>query len=626
MDPFLYHPVPNWIERLLGVPAEAGRGRAWSAEFAWPGPAWTALGLALLLTILVIALYLRQGGRSSRRYRLSLAAVRLAALAIVMLMIGQLSLLLTRTGLPSAVVLLDNSLSMTTVNDYTPQARAAMAAQFAAGDTAHPDWSRWGLLGQLLRRHDAQLLRGIAREHQLQVDYLTDLRPSRSASVAGIVAEIEASKPRGETTRFGAAIGTILDQLRGASPAAIVVLTDGVNTEGPTLADAAQDARRRGVPLLIVGLGSDRPAAEVKLSNLLADDTTMVDDLVTFEFSLTARGLEGRKLAVVLRRNDPPAVLARTQVAALTDGRSQRVQLSWRPRETGRVEYTIAAEPQPGEPPYDRNRLAGALDVRKEKISVLLAAAIPSFEYRYLSNVLRQEQTVALKTVLQDADAKNSAQDPTALAGFPLRRDDVFAFDAVILDDVNPALLGPAALRDLAEFVRRPGKGGAGGDCRAGPLARGVARHAAGPAAADKRRIGPPAPPGRSPGRRLRGAADRPRAGQPRDAAWRYSGGNQPHLAESAAAGLAAGSAGAETGGKGPGRRPHARRARRPAFARHLFPVRRRRQGLVSRHGRDLAMALPGRGPLFCPLLAPDAPLALPLEAGRGRPHGDAGR
>ena len=99
---------------------------------------------------------------------------------------------------------------------------------------------------------------------------------------------------------MGGAIGGILDQLRGASPAAVVVFTDGVNTEGPTLADAAQDARRRGVPLFFVGLGSDRPAAEVKLSNLLADDVAMVDDLVTFECAVTARGLEGRKLAVVL--------------------------------------------------------------------------------------------------------------------------------------------------------------------------------------------------------------------------------------------------------------------------------------------------------------------------------------
>ena len=153
--------------------------------------------------------------------------------------------------------------------------------------------------------------------------------------------------------------------------------------------------------------------------------------------------------------------MARTEIAALPDGRPQRVRLSWRPRETGRIEYTIAAEPQPGEPPYDRNRLAGAIDVRKEKISVLLAAATPSFEYRYLSNLLRQEKTVALKTVLQDADAKNIEQDPTALAGFPLRRDELFAFDVVILDDVNPAELGPAALMDLSEFVRRPGKGGA---------------------------------------------------------------------------------------------------------------------------------------------------------------------
>ena len=74
----------------------------------------------------------------------------------------------------------------------------------------------------------------------------------------------------------------VLDDLRGTTPAAIVLMTDGINTDGPSLSDAAQYARRRGVPLFPIGLGSDQPVRDLKLSDLLVDDVVFVDDVVEF--------------------------------------------------------------------------------------------------------------------------------------------------------------------------------------------------------------------------------------------------------------------------------------------------------------------------------------------------------
>ena len=84
-----------------------------------------------------------------------------------------------------------------------------------------------------------------------------------------------------------------MDDLRGTTPAGIVLLTDGINTDGPPLADAAEYARRRGVPLFLVGLGSEQPVRDLKLSDLLVDDVVFVDDVVNFECKLSASGFEG---------------------------------------------------------------------------------------------------------------------------------------------------------------------------------------------------------------------------------------------------------------------------------------------------------------------------------------------
>ena len=92
---------------------------------------------------------------------------------------------------------------------------------------------------------------------------------------------------------------------------------------------------------------------------------------------------------------------------------------------------------------------------------MLLAQAGPSFEFRYLRNVLERDDTIELHTVLQDADLEHAEQDKAALRMFPERRDDLFAYDVIILGDLNPALLSTSAMQSLAAFVDQPGKGGA---------------------------------------------------------------------------------------------------------------------------------------------------------------------
>jgi len=74
-------------------------------------------------------------------------------------------------------------------------------------------------------------------------------------------------------------------------------LTDGINTDGPTLSDARAICPPTRRPLVPHRAGHDQPVRDLKLSDLLVDDVVFVDDVVPFECKLSSTGYEGRKVA-----------------------------------------------------------------------------------------------------------------------------------------------------------------------------------------------------------------------------------------------------------------------------------------------------------------------------------------
>jgi hypothetical protein len=458
--------LPSWIERLLGVRTGSGEGVAWSLDHRWAWPAWITLLVAVLAIGIVVATYLRENRRARPWLRTLLAATRLALLAVAAFMLAQVTLSLKRTGLPYLAVLVDDSLSMTIADRYSEPVRQQLEDRVRKA--GFDRLTRWNLARTLLTEDDAALLASLEQDYKLRVYYLSGLRVASALGSGGLAAELRRTEPWGPNTRLGAAIRQILDELRGNAPAALVVLTDGINTEGPGLAEAADYARRRSVPLYFVGLGDDQPVRDVKLTDLLVDDVVFVHEVVYFEAKLSATGYQGRTAQVVLRRKGQKEPLAKTEVTLGPDGRSQQVRLAYRPAEEGEFRYVVEVEPLEGELQTENNRQEKTVRVRKEKIRVLLVEADPRYEYRYLRNMLARDPTIELKAVLQNADPEHADQDSAVLRGFPVRRDELFRYDVVILGDADPGLMSPAMLKNLADFVDQPGKGGAL-VCIAGP-------------------------------------------------------------------------------------------------------------------------------------------------------------
>ncbi|OYV77976.1 MAG: hypothetical protein B7Z73_19910, partial [Planctomycetia bacterium 21-64-5] len=132
----------------------------------------------------------------------------------------------------------------------------------------------------LLLENNAALLKALARSYKLKLYFVSvssRLQPGDADDLAKAVRDAESL---GESTRLGDGLGAVIDDLRGNPPSAVLVFSDGINTDGSTLADAAARARRKGVPLFTVALGSEMPVRDVELSDVLVDEVVFVDDVV----------------------------------------------------------------------------------------------------------------------------------------------------------------------------------------------------------------------------------------------------------------------------------------------------------------------------------------------------------
>lgn len=482
-----------------------------SIEPSWDGPLWWTLAGLAACAAFVWSIYRREPGPAPPIVRALLATVRFALFVILAWMFYGWLRAEHRMELPELAVVVDVSASMATVDrdldggrsDSGPvssnaanSAARSSSLRANAGKDVSPNNARLervkrllatpttGLLERWRQRYRVRFYRvgattiedddgrsnasmGNPSETLATGDPARELRsggPTDSFQIGDRVADWRATD---DASRLGDGLFDVLQAQRGRPTASVLLFSDGVTTAGRSLAEAATLAGRRRVPLHCVGVGGERPPQDVRLSDLAADDSAFVGDLVVFQASLSAAGYTGQKVKVRLVRQESGAVLGEQVVVVPPEGKTAAVRIAFRPLGPGDFSLALVADTLAGEATEINNRLARTVRVGEETLRVLLVQADPSYEFRYLRTLLQRqrkrsretERAVELTFVLQAADAEYASIDPDAATAFPATRDELFRYDVVILGDADPSLIGPAGMANLEAFVVERGGG-----------------------------------------------------------------------------------------------------------------------------------------------------------------------
>ncbi len=254
-------------------------------------------------------------------------------------------------------------------------------------------------------------------------------------------------QPRGTETRLGQAIKQLLNEERNTPLAGIVVYTDGGQNAGEDPKLAMELAKEVHIPLYTVGLGSDQPPINVRVSRFEAPARVYPGDGFKVTGFLQGEGLNRRFVTVELRSK--AVGKGNAEAAWQSEGVPQQITLGKdgeeipvtfdlpSANEIGKKTYQLKVQPPPGDSNPNDNQQDADIEVVERKNKVLLVAGGPTREYQFLRTQLKRGKDSTVDVLLQSGGDGISQDAEHILSDFPRSKEELFLYDTIVAFDPN---------------------------------------------------------------------------------------------------------------------------------------------------------------------------------------------
>lgn len=404
-------------------------------------PNWVIFLVVIPAIVAFTYLFYRMGSAGvSRSVRAFLAVLRVAVLLFLafLLMDPAIQTRVVERQPSLVVVMADASASMAHQDEYsrTPELEAVLRKAARIPSTAPlGSFSRFDLMREVLNDPENPQIRKLAEEKRLRL-FTFGERLQAVSSLDDIV-------PTERATRLGEALLRVLDEpeLKSSNVGGVVILSDGKNTAGPSVAEVIDLAARRRIPIHTVGVGDPSALKDIELISVMNPGVALLDDTITFELRVRQRGYDDREVPLVLLDRGQPIHRQRIRLAAT--GEPQPFRLLYRAVATGWHDWQLVVGPEPDEYTTENNSKDVQVQVKDSRIRVLYVESTPRYEYRSLKDFLRRSPDAFLTNVLLlDAD-RGFPQETTegvgldSLRRFPETAEELNQFDVILFGDVD---------------------------------------------------------------------------------------------------------------------------------------------------------------------------------------------
>ena len=316
-----------------------------------------------------------------------------------------------------------------------------------------------------------KLSREAAAERALQQGVLARLkekfqvrlyRLDRRLAPAGTLEEIQPTAP---ATHLNEGLRQLAAQTADLPIGAVVLLSDGsensLDDSGDLALETITTLRNRRLPVHTVGFGKEQAEHDLALNDVKVPSRVLAGSRIAASVTFHQHGYAGRKVLLAIR--EASNILGSREVTLAADGVPQLETVYFSPGSAGVKTFEVSLTPLPGEENVANNAVTRLVGVTDEPRRILYVEGEPRWEYKFLRRAEDDDKVVRVASMLRTTENKIYRQgisDPSELEnGFPVRPEDLFKYQGIILGSVEAGYFTPLQQELLREFVDRRGGG-----------------------------------------------------------------------------------------------------------------------------------------------------------------------
>ena len=401
-------------------------------HFAYPLPWWLAVVLAAAVAGVAYAEYRRPLSPLTPPRLSMLVGLRVLSLAALLIFVFRPIVVLPPAGSRDAIVpiLVDVSRSMR-LADADGQTRLDRAGSLLRNELGLPLTSRF---------------------HTEVFGVGDGLVPAKADTLAADA----------RRTDLAGALTAVRERYRGQRVAGIVVISDGADT-----GESRQTGGAGGPPVFTVGVGSPDGPRDREVLGITAGDPRLDHATVDVHVTALSRGFGRAPFPLRLLANG--RLIDARRLVPSADGSPIEQVFTVSPDPLTATVFTADIPRDEAEAVGENNSRSLLVSPAGRKRHVLLVEGAPGFEHSFMARALAGDAGLEVDSVTRkgkNADGQDTffvqaggGRSPNLTLGFPATREQLFAYDALIIANVEGEFFSRAQLKSAADFVAERGGG-----------------------------------------------------------------------------------------------------------------------------------------------------------------------
>ena len=297
-------------------------------------------------------------------------------------------------------------------------------------------------------------LQTLSREFQVEMHGFDEtVHPLSTADLYGDPKEVAT----GRATHLSECVASFVSEIpTNEEGAAVVVISDGRDTQSDPISVAAAAARSRNVPVHTIVVGGQTLRSDIAVMAVPMQDYLLPNEPGAILVKVFQSGLDDAATTLTVthgeERQKIPIAFNHRQVV--------EIQVPVKQKEPGQYEYAVSVDPVRGEAETDNNRQTVFCDVQKKRIRVLILEGQPFWDSKFLAQSLRKDEHIDVTQItklssdkLETIVTRTEQQSPK----LPRTAEEWDRYDVVILGHAIETVLESESAGLLDDFVSNHG-------------------------------------------------------------------------------------------------------------------------------------------------------------------------